>query len=102
MREAIFGLYSILFVLFFATATGAAGENAIAKDQRNLETLPSVWFDAGKSEKKFFLGYVEFDWDPDAPGGVPGFGPLPNGPAQVATAESPPVNATRRSNRPEE
>ena len=24
----------------------------------------------------FAFGYVEFDWDPDAPGGVPGFGPL--------------------------
>lgn len=22
-----------------------------------------------------FLGYVEFDWDPTRPGGVPGFGP---------------------------
>ena len=26
----------------------------------------------------FALGYVEFDWDPDAPGGVPGFGPIQN------------------------
>ena len=24
---------------------------------------------------EFFLGSVEFDWDPNAPGGVPGFGP---------------------------
>jgi hypothetical protein len=23
-----------------------------------------------------FFGYLEFDWDPDAPGGVPGFDPL--------------------------
>ena len=23
------------------------------------------------------FGYLEFDWDPDAPGGIPGFGPLP-------------------------
>ena len=24
-----------------------------------------------------FIGYVEFDWDTDRPGGVPGFAPLP-------------------------
>jgi hypothetical protein len=24
-----------------------------------------------------FLGYVEFDWDPASPGGVPGFGQWP-------------------------
>ena len=23
-----------------------------------------------------FFGYLEFDWDPDAPGGVPGFDPI--------------------------
>lgn len=31
----------------------------------------------GPGNAKLFLGYLEFDWDPDAPGGVPGFGPLP-------------------------
>jgi hypothetical protein len=31
-----------------------------------------------------FFGYVEFDLDPSAPGGVPGFGPLPD----VAARES--------------
>lgn len=25
-----------------------------------------------------FFGYVEFDWDPTTPGGVPGFGPWPS------------------------
>jgi len=24
-----------------------------------------------------FFGFLEFDWDPDAPGGVPGFDPWP-------------------------
>jgi len=31
-----------------------------------------------------FFGYVEFDADPNAPGGVPGFGPWPSSPP-VAT-----------------
>jgi hypothetical protein len=25
-----------------------------------------------------FFGFLVFDWDPDAPGGVPGFGPMPH------------------------
>jgi hypothetical protein len=27
-------------------------------------------------QKSFAFGYLEFDWDPNAPGGVPGFGSL--------------------------
>jgi hypothetical protein len=27
-----------------------------------------------------FFGFLEYDWDPDAPGGVPGFGTLDAGP----------------------
>jgi hypothetical protein len=41
---------------------------------------------AGPAGLKLFFGYVEFDQDPDAPGGVPGFGPLPNSASQVAEA----------------
>ncbi len=28
----------------------------------------------------WFFGFLEFDWDPDAPGGVPGFDPWPRTP----------------------
>ena len=28
-------------------------------------------------QKSFAFGYLEFDWDPNAPGGVPGFGSWP-------------------------
>ena len=31
--------------------------------------------DRGHSSR--FFGFLEFDWDPDAPGGVPGFDPWP-------------------------
>jgi hypothetical protein len=34
-----------------------------------------------------FFGYLEFDFDPDAPGGVPGFGPI-SPPAQMITQTS--------------
>ena len=98
MHKAIFCLCSILF---FATSTAVADENPVAKDWRKSEGLPPIHSDAG-AEKKFFFGFVEFDWDPDAQRGVPGFGPLPNAASQVAIAKSEPVNATRRSNRQEE
>jgi hypothetical protein len=32
----------------------------------------------------FAFGFLEFDWDPDAPGGVPGFGPWPQHEPRVA------------------
>jgi hypothetical protein len=36
----------------------------------------------------FFFGYVEFDHDPSAPGGVPGFGPSPQAtPVMAITAK---------------
>src|SRR5262245_39328765 len=99
MRKAILGLCS---VLVFATAAAVADEDPAGKDQRLSEAMPSIRSDAGKSEKKLFFGYVEFDWDPDVPGGVHGFGPLPNTASQVAVAKTEPGNATRRSNRQEE
>jgi hypothetical protein len=33
--------------------------------------------------RRLFFGFLEFDWNPNAPGGVPGFSPLPD-PAQIA------------------
>jgi hypothetical protein len=32
---------------------------------------------ASRTAISLFLGHVEFDWDPEVPGGVYGFGPLP-------------------------
>ena len=37
---------------------------------------------------KLFFGFLEFDHDPDAPGGVPGFGPLSSPPPQFASVET--------------
>jgi hypothetical protein len=33
---------------------------------------------ARPNEFRGFFGYLEFDFDPDAPGGVPGFGAISN------------------------
>ena len=43
--------------------------------------------DGRSRSDKFFFGFLEFDWDPDAPGGVPGFGPYP--PASTLAQASP-------------
>jgi hypothetical protein len=51
------------------TATSPATDSATAAGH----TSPGN----GENHRLFF-GYVEFDWDPNAPGGVPGFGPLPD------------------------
>jgi hypothetical protein len=40
-----------------------------------LNFVPSDWGDVGT----FAFGHVEFDWDPKAPGGVPGFDSWPPG-----------------------
>jgi hypothetical protein len=37
-----------------------------------------------------FFGFLEFDWDPDAPGGVPGFDPWPK--YDLSVAEPSPRN----------
>lgn len=48
----------------------------------SVSTLPRRHLDraalvaAGRPGVPLFFGYIEFDADPDAPGGVPGFGPL--------------------------
>ena len=57
-----------------ANTPGAADGPAKRADTARDQT------EGRSSTGKFFFGFLEFDWDPDAPGGVPGFGPLPPSP----------------------
>jgi hypothetical protein len=41
--------------------------------------VPSGKLADGERVPRFF-GFLEYDWDPDAPGGVPGFDPSPQTP----------------------
>jgi hypothetical protein len=41
-------------------------------------------YSSAKTTSAFFFGFVEFDHDPNAPGGVPGFGPLPRATSVMA------------------
>lgn len=65
------------------TATTATAERTIRSPIADVLATTSA------SRPTFFFGYVEFDSDPHAPGGVPGFGPWPQPPSRVATTETP-------------
>ena len=41
---------------------------------------------AAATRPSFAFGFLEFDWDPNAPGGVPGFDPWPTHDSRVAEA----------------
>jgi hypothetical protein len=41
---------------------------------------------AADPRPSFAFGFLEFDWDPNAPGGVPGFDPWPTHDSRVAEA----------------
>ena len=43
----------------------------------NLGASRRASYSSAETTPAFFFGYVEFDHDPSAPGGVPGFGPSP-------------------------
>ena len=50
------------------TADGAVDAVTSRIDRRKSE---------GQANVEFFFGFLEFDWDPNKPGGVPGFGSWP-------------------------
>ena len=68
--EGVAGLNPPTQVARFGTSVGPGLVPNVGASRRasysSAETTPS-----------FFFGYVEFDHDPSAPGGVPGFGPSP-------------------------
>jgi hypothetical protein len=61
-------------VVDIKTNADALNEPARAAHARNIARSPSG--DVGTPH--LFFGFLEFDWDMNAPGGVPGFGPLPS------------------------
>jgi hypothetical protein len=60
-----------------ADSTAAVGAPERA---RAVESRTGVVRMAASGEVRLFLGYLEFDWDGEAPGGVPGFGRWPPSP----------------------
>ena len=56
-------------------------------DERTPEIVPVAAAPrAAATRPSFAFGFLEFDWDPNAPGGVPGFDPWPAHDSRVAEA----------------
>ena len=66
-----------------SSTVGRSDANAnrnVAADRGAARALCADCEDTRKlapSKVPLFFGYIEFDYDPDQPGGVPGFGPWP-------------------------
>lgn len=90
MRPVHVFLVSVSMV--YAPAAALCDDNRVAAntqmpfvDSGSLNPANTAPSEA-KPARGFFFGYVEFDVDPDAPGGVPGFSPLPAPVETVARA----------------
>ena len=71
---------------------GAVGASVILSDSGTVTmparmTWPASPDDGGIRQ---FFGFLEYDWDPHAPGGVPGFDPWPK--HDLSVAETSPRN----------
>ena len=51
--------------------------NETAAAQPHVEPTPATAPSVPRLSSSFAFGYLEFDWDPSAPGGVPGFDSWP-------------------------
>ena len=59
---------------------GAVGASAAALSDSHVVPTPARMSrpaSADHGRVPLFFGFLEYDWDPDAPGGVPGFDPWP-------------------------
>lgn len=54
----------------------------------DVNALDVAWPSDGDPATNIVFGFVEFDWDPKAPGGVYGFGPLPPSTRPLARIET--------------
>ena len=79
MVTLIVALFSLaLPASWLGERSGGATSAAARLEARQTappNVLPSTSFERGHGSR--FFGFLEFDWDPDAPGGVPGFDPWP-------------------------
>ena len=64
--------------------TDLPAQPAVSKQATTPVSVPPDF----SATRTLFFGYVEFDHDADAPGGVHGFGPLPSSASQLLTADA--------------
>ena len=58
-----------------ALMSASLARPSIAGRERARPAVSSYALDANRNRVPLFFGFVEFDWDPETPGGVPGFSP---------------------------
>ena len=74
-------------VLSPGQSPGAVGASVAALSDSHAVTTPARMSGPASAEHgrvPLFFGFLEYDWDPDAPGGVPGFDPWPKHDPSVA------------------
>jgi len=82
---AVAALFAAAFTLILSgawsdQATGTDVASAAVSSAPHSATAPVDLPRSPSSDHRHgsrFFGFLEFDWDPDAPGGVPGFDPWP-------------------------
>ena len=70
---------AVLVLIVPASFSGPRTSTANAVARAQATAVPSGKLTDGERVPWFF-GFLEFDWDPNAPGGVPGFDPWPQTP----------------------
>lgn len=72
-------------------SSGGVGASAAVLPDAHAVTIPARMTrpaSADHGRVPLFFGFLEYDWDPDAPGGVPGFDPWPKHDLSVAETSS--------------
>ena len=67
-------------------AVGAAAAFLLDSHAVTTQARMSRPASADHGRVPLFFGFLEYDWDPDAPGGVPGFDPWPKHDSRAAEA----------------
>ena len=74
---AMIAILAAVFALVVPVSfSGPQSIAATAPARAQATAVPNDKLPDGERVPLFF-GFLEFDWDPDAPGGVPGFDPWP-------------------------
>jgi hypothetical protein len=70
---------AVLALIVPVSFSGPRTSTVTAAARAQTTAVPNAKLTDGERVPRFF-GFLEFDWDPDAPGGVPGFDPWPSTP----------------------
>ena len=85
---AFSGVLAAALIGAFGAAQSALTGDAVKPELPSIATIIGASAPqaapAAVTQPSFAFGFLEFDWDPNAPGGVPGFASLPKHDLRVA------------------